>query len=112
MKIRAQKDLSHIQKIILDYFSDYNIVYNAKVNEDTRFMIIEKYYMRTSSRASLSLVLFREFEDSTIIHAVGAGGGTGWLFKFDWGTKESFETIIKRILDQHHISYNETYYES
>jgi hypothetical protein len=69
--------------------------------------VIEKYFIRNSSRASLSIVMYQEDDFETILEAVGSGGGTGWLFKFDWGAKESFEHKIISILEDHQIHFKE-----
>jgi hypothetical protein len=51
--------------------------------------------------------MYQEDDFETIIEAVGSGGGTGWLFKFDWGAKESFEQKIISILKEHQIYFKE-----
>ncbi|MEC9484962.1 MAG: DUF6054 family protein [Candidatus Izemoplasma sp.] len=77
------------------------------MDEDTRFIVVEKFFLRNSSRASLSIVISAIDEFSCKLEAVGSGGGQGMIFKFDWGAKESFENAIPRILSQNNISFNE-----
>ncbi len=105
MKLKVKGTASNIRNIITDYFSDYNIINNSQVTNDTYFLVVEKYFIRNSSRASLSIVISESEFGDTMVEAIGSGGGQGWLFKFDWGAAGSFENKIKTILDQHHISY-------
>ena len=60
-------------------------------------LVFEKYYMRSSNRASLSVML-TENEGTVYVDAVSAGGGQGALFRFSWGAEESFVSIVPRIL--------------
>ena len=98
MRLSVQKDIQSIKRLILEQFSEYNIVHQGQISEEVVFLVIEKYFIRNSSRASLSIVMYQEDDFETILEAVGSGGGTGWLFKFDWGAKESFEHKIISIL--------------
>ncbi|MCL2461985.1 MAG: DUF6054 family protein [Defluviitaleaceae bacterium] len=52
-------------------------------------LVFEKYFMRTSSRASLSVAL-ENLQGQTRVCSVGSGGGKGALFGFDWGAGEDF----------------------
>jgi hypothetical protein len=105
MKLHVEKDLETVRRIITSYYDEYNIINNSKVSEDTYFIVVEKFFFRNSSRASLSIVMVGIDEFSTRIEAVGSGGGQGMIFKFDWGAKESFENAIPRILTQEGISF-------
>ncbi len=107
MRLSVQKDIRSLKRLILNHFSDYNIVHDGQISEEVHFLIIEKYFIRNSSRASLSVVLYQAEDFETIIEAVGSGGGTGWLFKFDWGAKESFEQKIIKILQENQIHFKE-----
>ncbi|MFH5835573.1 DUF6054 family protein [Proteiniclasticum sp. C24MP] len=60
-------------------------------------MVFEKYYMRSSNRASLTVVVTAE-NDAIIVDAIGAGGGQGVVFKWSWGAEESFVSSIENIL--------------
>jgi hypothetical protein len=107
MRLSVQKDIQSIKRLILEQFSEYNIVHQGQISEEVVFLVIEKYFIRNSSRASLSIVMYQEDDFETILEAVGSGGGTGWLFKFDWGAKESFEHKIISILEDHQIHFKE-----
>jgi len=52
-------------------------------------LVFEKYFMRTSSRASLTVAI-ENLEGRTRVCSVGSGGGKGALFGFDWGAGEDF----------------------
>ena len=107
MRLSVQKDIQTLKGLIVNQFSEYNIIHQGQISEEVVFLVIEKYFIRNSSRASLSIVMYQEDDFETIIEAVGSGGGTGWLFKFDWGAKESFEQKIISILKEHQIYFKE-----
>lgn len=107
MRLKVDKDIETLRRIIIDYYSDYNIITDSKVNQDTYFIVVEKFFLRNSSRASLSIVIAKDDFEEVVIEAVGSGGGNGWLFKFDWGAKESFEYAIIKILKEHSITFTE-----
>ena len=60
-------------------------------------LVFEKYYMRSSNRASLSVCVIGQ-NGQVIVDAVGAGGGQGVFFKFSWGAEENFVSVIRQIL--------------
>lgn len=62
--------------------------------------VLEKYYMRTSNRASLT-VTFDNFGDYTRVHAAASGGGEGIFFRFDWGAGESFVNSMESALKEY-----------
>ncbi len=63
-------------------------------------MVFEKYYMRTSNRASLTVVVSGE-NDFVYVDAIGAGGGQGAIFRFSWGAEDDFAGTVTRILKPH-----------
>ncbi len=52
-------------------------------------MVFDKYYMRTKSRSSLTVVLMA-FQSEIHATCIGAGGGEGAFFRFSWGAEENF----------------------
>ncbi|MFL0565610.1 hypothetical protein SAMN05216488_1786 [Microbacterium sp. LKL04] len=56
-------------------------------------LIFEKYYMRTSSRASLTVLLENLAGPSKVVFR-GSGGGEGALFRFDWGASADFAATV------------------
>lgn len=73
--------------------------YVSKYDDDhvMYVLVFEKYFMRNSSRASLTVTI-ENLNDTTRVHAVGSGGGQGALFKFDWGASDSFINQVKLAL--------------
>ena len=71
-------------------------------NEDVTLIVLvfEKYYMRNSSRASLTVTI-ENANTYTNVHAVGSGGGQGAIFKFDWGASRSFTDEVSKALSEY-----------
>jgi len=63
-------------------------------------LVFEKYFMRTSSRASLT-VFITNISGVTRVHAVGSGGGQGTFLSFDWGAASSFAGNVAAALEQY-----------
>ena len=110
MKLIVHATVKKTKDLITNYYSDYNIINDSKVDEDTYFIVVEKFFFRNSSRASLSIVISRIDDSSCKVEAIGSGGGQGMIFKFDWGAKESFEQAIPQILNNSSIRYEELHY--
>lgn len=60
-------------------------------------VILEKYYMRSSNRASLTVTI-DNFEGKTKVHAVASGGSEGVFFRFDWGAGNNFANSVENAL--------------
>ena len=60
-------------------------------------LVFEKYYWRTSNRASLTVVVSGE-DGNVCVDAISSGGGRGVFFRFSWGAETSFTGAIERIL--------------
>lgn len=63
-------------------------------------LVFEKYYMRSSNRSSLTVVL-TDKDEMVYADMVGAGGGQGAIFRFSWGAEENFVQTAARILRQY-----------
>ncbi|QRN85428.1 hypothetical protein JR334_10840 [Clostridia bacterium] len=66
-------------------------------NCSSMLLVFEKYFMRASNRASLSLML-NQIGDYVTADMIGSGGGQGPLFKFSWGAEDSFVSTAVTIL--------------
>ncbi|MCL2352331.1 MAG: DUF6054 family protein [Firmicutes bacterium] len=55
-------------------------------------LVFEKYYMRNSSRASLTVAV-ENLSGATRVCSVGSGGGQNALFGFDWGASADFASL-------------------
>lgn len=60
-------------------------------------MVFEKYYLRSSNRASLTVVVSGH-GDTVCVDAIGSGGGQGPIFKLSWGSEENFVGVAEGIL--------------
>jgi len=61
--------------------------------------VYDKYFMRNSSRASLSLTLVGR-EDKVFISAIGAGGGKGTLFNFSLGAESEMVLAVSNCIEE------------
>ncbi|GFP78196.1 DUF6054 family protein [Clostridium fungisolvens] len=68
----------------------------------TGTLVYEKYYMRTSNRAAL-VVIIDNIKGYTDVRAIATGSSEGWLFKFDWGAADNFAASIEKILKEYII---------
>ncbi len=64
-------------------------------------LVFEKYFMRNSSRVSLTVTLHNLY-GLTTVYATGSGGGQGALFSFDWGASTSMENTVACALERYH----------
>ncbi|HHX56263.1 MAG TPA: hypothetical protein GX705_07940 [Clostridiales bacterium] len=60
--------------------------------------VYDKYYMRIESRASLSLTVVSH-DNHVFISAIGAGGGRGIYFNFDYGAEADMVSIVQRSVE-------------
>lgn len=62
------------------------------------FMFVyEKFYYRASNRASLSILVGGNANESKV-ECVSSGAGQGLLFRFSWGADKNFVNGLRRIL--------------
>lgn len=59
--------------------------------------VYDKYYMRSSNRASLTLTVIGD-GDHVQVSAIGAGGGNGAFLNFSWGAEEDFIAVVPQAL--------------
>lgn len=60
-------------------------------------LVFDKYYLRNSSRTSLTVTVFG-MDDQVVIDVVGSGGSQGAVFNFSWGAEENFVETVRQIL--------------
>ncbi|WP_391206462.1 DUF6054 family protein [Psychrobacillus sp. L4] len=78
-------------------------VYERVVGEQQVIVcVLEKYYMRTSNRASLTITL-DNLENNTKVHAASSGAGQGVFIRFDWGAGGSFVNSVEKALEEYRI---------
>ena len=69
--------------------------YIQEIEQGTVAMgLFEKYYVRSSNRATLT-VLATDFGGVTHVHLAAGGGGQGAIFRFDWGAGEDFVELAE-----------------
>jgi hypothetical protein len=56
--------------------------------------IYDKYFMRNSSRASLTVTAV-DYMGEIFISAIGSGGGTGAIIDFNWGAEDELIGIVE-----------------
>ena len=59
--------------------------------------IYDKYFMRNSSRASLTVTVV-DYLGEIFISAIGSGGGTGVIIDFNWGAEDELIGIVEESL--------------
>ncbi len=62
-------------------------------------ILFEKFYMRSSNRATLTF-LADNLEEKTKVHLSGGGSG-GMFFRFDWGAGASFAELAVNALKEY-----------
>ena len=73
-------------------------VYERVVGEQQVVVcVLEKYYMRTSNRTSLTVTI-DNLDNKTKVHAAASGGGEGVFFRFDWGAGGNFVNSVEEAL--------------
>ena len=78
-------------------------VYERVVGEHQVIVcVLEKYYMRTSNRASLTITI-DNLENNTKVHAASSGAGQGVFLRFDWGAGGSFVNSVEKALEAYII---------
>ncbi|WP_186672318.1 DUF6054 family protein [Sporosarcina sp. BP05] len=60
-------------------------------------VVLEKYYMRSSNRASLTVTI-DNLEGQTKVHAVASGSSEGMFMRFDWGAGNNFANSVESAL--------------
>ena len=67
---------------------------------EVHVIVLEKYYMRSSNRASLSVTI-DNFDGQTKVHAVASGGSEGVFMRFDWGAGRNFANSVESALESY-----------
>jgi hypothetical protein len=106
MKLKVHDSYHSLKSKITKLYESYDQICSEQVSDDTYLLVIEKFFFRNSSRASLTVLITAIDEFTTSVYAIGSGGGTGFIFRFDWGAKESFEAMLTKMLTSHHIRFD------
>lgn len=69
---------------------------------EVEMAVFEQYYMRTSNRATLT-VLVNAVDGVTNVHFVAGGSSNNMFFRFDWGASEDFVNWAKEALKTYRL---------
>ena len=58
MKLRIMEEFNKLSKVFINHYDDYNLIHHSKVDQDNMFIVVEKFFFRNSSRASLGEISF------------------------------------------------------
>ncbi len=92
--------LNQLDEDIMNNALSMNLVDQSDyVNENMKVAVrvYDKYFMRNSSRASLSVTVVDNGVE-IYISAIGAGGGSGAIFNFSWGAESSLTDVVENSL--------------
>lgn len=106
VSITPHEAVATIQSAILQGSISGTLVdhYERAIGEsEVHVLIMEKYYMRSNNRASITATI-DNFDGVTRVHVVAAGSSEGVFFRFDWGAGNSFANSVERALEQSMIS--------
>ncbi|MEX1307381.1 MAG: DUF6054 family protein [Eubacteriales bacterium] len=104
---RGRGDAKVIARMITDEVQAAGVTNNlvgSKIRENgdmtVVLLVFEKYYMRASNRASLSVMISQARDGEMTVDAVSSGGGQGVIFSFSWGAEDNFIGLLQKILTQ------------
>ncbi|MDW0114237.1 DUF6054 family protein [Sporosarcina saromensis] len=106
VRITPREAVDAIQSAILQGSISGTLVdhYERAVGEsEMHVLIMEKYYMRSNNRASITATI-DNFDGVTRVHVVAAGSSEGVFFRFDWGAGSNFANSVERALAHSMIS--------
>ncbi|TCT17180.1 hypothetical protein EDC18_101478 [Natranaerovirga pectinivora] len=86
---------------------DYDLIHEKVHTLDNGMysiiVVYEKYFMRNSSRAALTVTI-NNFYGDTEIESVSAGASQGMFFRIDWGANDEFANSVKYLFREHIIN--------
>ena len=68
----------------------------------TYLSVYEKYYYRSSNRASLTILVTGNDIES-VVDIIGSGGGRGVFLNLSWGAENNFVKGLENILLRHNF---------
>lgn len=94
--------ISKLHADIMDGGMSMNLVDQSDfMTEDMKVAVrvYDKYFMRNSSRASLSLTVV-DHQGEVFVSAIGAGGGQGVIFNFSLGAETEMVELVQISLER------------
>lgn len=80
-------------------FQDYKLA--EEQNKQLSMLVLERFYFRTSSSASLTVII-DNFDGATIMKCISAGNGEG-IFNIGWGSGKNFIHLVRQPLEKYII---------
>ncbi|MGM9985796.1 MAG: DUF6054 family protein [Bacillaceae bacterium] len=102
-KMKASIRPNQVREILRNVNSLGDIIHVESIEYDDReivIMVFQKYYMRNSSQAALT-VIAENTGDATEITAISTGSSQGMIFKFDWGASDDYAQSVLDILSEY-----------
>ena len=103
LKAKASSLASYLDDGIRSSGMSVELVDSSSVrlgNVTVRLYVYDKYYMRNSSRASLTVEIIGN-DDICCVTAIGAGGGNGSFLSFSYGAEEDFVSVVEKLIDNY-----------
>ncbi|GAU76497.1 DUF6054 family protein [Fusibacter sp. 3D3] len=97
------KITTDLHKHIMDSAVSMNLVDESHHEfGNTKVMVraYDKYFMRNSSRASLSVTVVSD-EEALFVSAIGSGGGQGIFFNFNWGAEDELVGVVAKFFNDY-----------
>ncbi|MDD3712857.1 MAG: DUF6054 family protein [Candidatus Izemoplasmatales bacterium] len=92
--------VDHIKKEIHNLGFSVELVDEVKRGDENfwvELLVFEKYYMRVESRASLTVLITGD-ENQSMVDCIASGASQGVFFRFSWGADKNFLNGIRKIL--------------
>ena len=100
---RTSRLASYLESGIMDSAISIELVDSAvqRIGDVTIWLYVyDKYYMRNSSRAALTVQIIGNDEKANVT-AISAGGGNGSIFNFSYGAEEDFVGVVEDLIDSY-----------
>ncbi|TCK98184.1 hypothetical protein EDC19_0602 [Natranaerovirga hydrolytica] len=96
---KSPEEVLNMIKKGLSYELIHERVHHIEGDMISIVLVYEKYYMRNSSRAALTVTI-NNFNGYTQVESISAGSSQGLFFNIDWGAGEEFANSVKHILKE------------
>lgn len=112
IEIRVTLSPSEAAEIVMDKLADAIVSaelldsYNRRTADGKEVVVrlFERYYMRSSNRATLTLVADNlDGNGTTRVRLSAGGGGNSIFWRFDWGAGESFALEAESALKAYQV---------
>lgn len=100
MQGQSKESIEKLLEILNNETNGELVSYEIKTVSDCKIglIVLEKFYMRTSSYANLT-VLITEHNGQQTADIIASAGGGG-IFNISWGSNKSFASIAEEVLEE------------